>query len=387
VTDDRPLRVRATNSWWPLDFDLVSSEQQVVTWFRHHLHTAATPARDLGPRLARTLAAVVDEELTDRLADVVRHCGPRGVEGHVGEFWSVGPTWRGDTWCYRHPPGARRRRHVIVAEGQDRWSVVGVDPDEVATAAVRLGREMIRTELARRGAFTVHASFAVAPDLAGVMFVGATGGGKTTMALALARSGGYLVSGDQSEVLPTPDGPPLGVGFPWVSRIGVGTLTGLGLDGLVESAALLRPQPSIVDGRITDRARAFGSPDKVELTGLELDAVLGVRGLDGAPVDALVVLTPAAPGEPLRVVPTDLADVREDLRREYREPDPAHAGFWLAPPDRQPPHARDFGDFLEALDGVPVFRLRWSPQRHRAQEAVAALRATLPAARSAPVVR
>jgi hypothetical protein len=242
---------------------------------------------------------------------------------------------------------------------------------------------MLRTELAAAGAFTVHASIAVDPVCGGMMFLGPTGGGKTTLALSFARDGGYLVSGDQSEILARPGAGLVGVGFPWISRVGTGTLTGLGTDTMIQDAPLLRPQPSMIDGRFTARAREFRSPDKLELTMLELDALLGAGCMDVAPVDALVVLDPVAGDEPLRVERTDHDEVAARVRAEYREPDTVLASFWLAPQDDQPPAARDFADFRRTVAHLPVYRLSWNAGRHVAADAVAAVRGALGAGRAA----
>lgn len=376
------LPARATNPWWPLEFRLHSTERDIVTWFHHHLYTLASAAVDLAPHRVVTLTAVVDETLTDDLTAEVVAAGPRRLEGHVGEFWTVGPGRLGQTWCHGHPVDAGTGRHVIVREEADRWLLVGADALTVARAAVRLAREMLRTELASRGAFTVHASIAVDPACGGMMFLGPTGGGKTTLALSFARDGGYLVSGDQSEILPAPGAGLVGVGFPWISRVGAGTLAGLGTDSMIQSAPLLRPQVSLADGRITAQAREFRSPDKLELTMLELDALLGAGCMDVAPVGALVVLNPVPGDEPLRIERTDHDEVADRVRAEFREPDTVIASFWLAPPDDQPPHARDFADFRRAVEHLPVYRLSWNAGHHAAADAVAAVRGALLADRT-----
>lgn len=382
MTVDRRLPARSTAPWWPLEFRFHSTERRIVTWFHHHLYTLASAAVDLAPPRAVTLTALVDEELTDRLVDEVETRGPSRIEGHVGEFWTVAPTPTGHTWIHGNPPDAGPVRHAIVRESPDRWLVVGADALTVGKASVRLAREMLRTELATRGAFTVHASIAVDPACGGMMFLGPTGGGKTTLALSFARDGGYLVSGDQSEILPTPDGGLVGVGFPWISRVGAGTLTGLGTDTMIQDAPLLRPQPSMTNGRLTARAREFRSPDKLELTMLELDALLGAGCMDVAPVDTLVVLDPVPGDEPLRIARTGLDEVVDRVRAEYREPDTVLASFWLSPPDDQPPHARDFADFRRAVAHLPVYRLSWNAGRHAAADAVAAVRHALGAERA-----
>jgi hypothetical protein len=370
-------RARSVVTWWPLEFRFDSAERRIVTWFHHHLYTLASAAVDLAPHRPVTLTAVVDEALTDRLIGAAEAAAPDRIEGHVGEFWTVAPTDRGRTWCHGAPPDVGPGRHAIVREADDRWLVVGVDALTVAKAAVRWARELLRTELAARGAFTVHASIAVDPVCGGMMFLGPTGGGKTTLALSFARDGGYLVSGDQSEILPRPGGGLVGVGFPWISRVGTGTLAGLGTDTMIQDAPLLRPQPSMMDGRFTARAREFRSPDKLELTMLELDALLGAGCMDVAPVDALVVLDPVPGDEPLRVEPTDHDEVADRVRAEYREPDTVLASFWLAPPDDQPPAARDFADFRSTVAHLPVYRLSWNAGRHAAADAVAAVRGAL----------
>jgi hypothetical protein len=206
------------------------------------------------------------------------------------------------------------------------------------------------------------------------LFLGASGGGKTTLALTAARDGGYLVSGDQSEVLAGERAGPLAVGFPWPVRIGAGTLRGLGLTRFVETANLQRPQAAITDGRLTSAAYQYRSVSKAELTAIELSALLGVECVDVARIETLVVLVPSSSSR-VRVERTELADVRDTVLAEYREPDPAHESFWLSARDDQPPGARPFETFAEAMAPVPVYRLAWSPDRYSAQDALTEVRA------------
>ncbi|KHD72080.1 hypothetical protein MB27_42315 [Actinoplanes utahensis] len=156
----------------------------------------------------------------------------------------------------------------------------------------------------------------------------------------------------------------------------------------IRDAPLLRPQPSLADGAFTDRALQFRSPDKLELTMLELDALLEAGSMDIAPVDAIVVLQPAADGVPMRIQPVTLDEVEPLVRAEFREPDEALVSFWLAPPDRQPPHTRDFAEFRDMVAGLPLYRLTWNAGRDAAAEAVVAVRDALcggPLAEQEPV--
>jgi hypothetical protein len=373
-----------TVRWGPVALTLRADDPHVVRWFRHFLSVEPPPVPL--PRAARpvTVTALVDAGTTDGYLRAVSAGPTRCVEGYAGEYWTVGSVAGRKAWCLGDPPLTSAGRHVVIGgvggvggagEGGD-WLVVGPSPERVATATVRHAREVIRTGLATAGAHTLHAAFAHHPRLGGVLFAGPSGAGKTTLALALAATGGHLVSGDQTEVLLDRPGGPLGVGFPWVLRLGLGTIAGMGRYAAVEAAPLVRYQPAMAGGRFAAEARSYRSLAKAELSFVEARELLGVRCADAAPVRGLVVVREAGPDEDAELVPGTVDEIAGVLRPEYREPDPAFASFYLAAPDAQPPGQR-FADLCRGLRYLPVFRLRWRADRDAPAGVLSALAAAL----------
>lgn len=362
--------------WWPLGFRLLSRDPHVLRWFHHHLYTVAALTGE-EPLARVSVRAVVDEGLTTEIQDALVSVETAPVEGYVGNLWTTGTVAGLRTWCHGAPPDRSDTAHVLVSIGLREWLVAGRNAATVAVAAVRTCRELIRTELARQDAYTVHASFATSGEYGGLLFVGAAGAGKTTIALAVARAGGSLVSGDQTELIVLADGRPLGVGFPWVVRLGFGTLARMGVDRAVESTPLLRRQPAIVDGRVVPEARGFLSLRKIELSMLEMDALLATPPADCAPVDALVMMNATRSTGPLWAGRATLTAAADDLRDAFREPDPAFASLWLAPPDEQLSDRRPFDTLRASLSQMPVVRLVWNPERDSTTEALDAVRGAL----------
>jgi hypothetical protein len=384
TTTALPTRIRSMSRaepcvdvrWWPLQFRLYSTEPYVLRWFHHHLHSVAAlmGAEQLAPV---SIHAVVDGGLTGEVLYALMNGQTASVEGYVGDIWTTGTVAGMPAWSHGTPPDRSDTAHVLVAVSPREWLVAGSRASTVATATVRACRELIRTELARRDAYTLHASLATGPKSGGMLFVGPTGAGKTTIALAAARAGGYLVSGDQTELVVPTSGEPFGVGFPWVARLGFGTLAQIGVDRAIESTPLLRHQPAMANGRVVPEARTYRSPTKIELTMLELDALLAVPPVDRATVDAVVMIKAADSNRRPQAESATVAAVVDDLREAFREPDPAFAGFWLAAPAQRPSDRRPFEALCGSLQRTPVVRLTWNPERDGTAEALAAVHAAL----------
>ena len=366
----------ATVDWWPLAFRLRADREDVIRWFRHHLYSVSTPSPGDRPGRNTPLTAVVDAELAGSTYRAV-HDGPvRRVDGYLGDVWLVGQLNGDQVWCGPASGPDAADRLVIVSNDLDGHTVIGADSGSVAAGCVRLARELLRMELARRGSLTVHASMAARRGRGGLLFIGGTGAGKTTLALTVARAGGYLVSIDQTEVLHV-GASTHGVGFPWPARLGVGMLAGMGLDRAVETMPLLRPQKPIHDGRITTESRNFRSLNKIELSMLELDTVLGVLTLDRAPIHGVVLIETAPAGTPMRVESTTVEDAEADLLREFREPDPVFTSFWMTPPGQPPPPTGSFGDLCAGFRRLRLVRLTWRADQHSAAMALRDIDAVL----------
>ncbi|WP_431936242.1 hypothetical protein [Micromonospora sp. RP3T] len=355
----------ATVDWWPLDFRLRTDREHVLRWFRHHLYSVTGGPPTRGRQVP--LTAVVDADLADRIRRRALSGPTEPRPGFLGEMWTVGQVDGESVWCSPDAPGGSGPGAVVVADGPA-YHVIAADDHHVANTSVRVARELLRMCLAQRGALTVHASMAANPRQGGLLFVGGTGAGKTTLAATMARSGGYLVSVDQTEVLAEDGSQPYGVGFPWPARLGVGMLTGMDRDDAVTVLSLLRAQKPVRDGQLTMESRRFRSLDKIELSLLELDTVLGIVTLDRAPINGVVLVETGPPGAPAQIGRSSLADAREHLRGEFREPDPVFDSFWLTPLGHSGPPTGTYDALCAILHDTPFVRLRWRADEHSAED-------------------
>jgi hypothetical protein len=310
---------------------------------------------------------IVDPVLRRELSRLMSYSDAELIAGHVETTYRRGELDGRPAWVSDQGHG-NENDHVILRLGSDEWAVVADNPEATGRFAVRVGRELLRMQAAIRGGVTVHASCAT---LAGrtMLFLGSSGNGKTTLSLAVSRHGGFLVSGDQTELLPHALGP-VAVGFPWVPRLGFGTLDGLGLAKVVERSSLLRPQPSIVDNRVVDEARHFGSPVKIELSLTEVEMLLGGFTTDAAALDAVVVLDRA---DEVLVGPADLASVLPLVTAELREPDPAFPDWWLDSANEVTGGPQSLDDLVDLIAGLPLLRAYWDPSRHLVADVIDSL--------------
>ncbi|NJQ03545.1 hypothetical protein [Streptomyces zingiberis] len=148
----------------------------------------------------------------------------------------------GSALAYRSDPGAGA------------LEIIGCRTEDVATAAARLAREMVRGVLLRDGWSVLHAS-AVVHDGRVVLTLGEKGAGKTTTALALAdRYGLGLLANDRVFVRAAREGGGVDV-LPWPSAaaLGLGLLDALGWFDIarvrLEGGEALHPTQ---DARVTE---------------------------------------------------------------------------------------------------------------------------------------
>jgi hypothetical protein len=181
--------------------------------------------------------SVADDREARSASRAVEASAERRVQAYVGEWWHRGAVDARPAWSLDVPADQHTSALVVRSDDTDRWTVLAGSAADLARGTVRLGRELVRTELAARGAITLHAATAISARFGGLLLLGPSGAGKTTLSLAIGRDG-FLSSGDQTEVVATATGTPLAVGFPWVGRIGAGTLTRFDADHLVETAPL-----------------------------------------------------------------------------------------------------------------------------------------------------
>ena len=147
--------------------------------------------------------------------------------------------------------------------------------------------------LAQRGLTCLHASVVAVEDRA-IALVGAKGAGKSTLALALARHGGRLVSDDVAAVS-------LDEGICWVAvgraalRMRPDSAATLGA-GFTALRPVWATAPPSLDKRYYEAGEHMGTPDAARLP-LAAVVLLAPRGSTATPQ-----LRPMAPGELLPVL-------------------------------------------------------------------------------------
>ncbi|MFW6725328.1 hypothetical protein ACHZ98_35410 [Streptomyces sp. MAR4 CNY-716] len=110
-----------------------------------------------------------------------------------------------------------------------RVTITGCDTREVALAAARVARDLVRVALLRTGWSVLHAS-AVVKDRRTVLAFGSKGAGKSTTALLLAaRSGWELLANDRVFARHDSNGGVQLLPWPSAAAIGLGLLDSLGL--------------------------------------------------------------------------------------------------------------------------------------------------------------
>ncbi|MFG3397384.1 hypothetical protein [Streptomyces parvus] len=110
-----------------------------------------------------------------------------------------------------------------------RLELSGLGVMELALAATRLAREVVRGQLLRDGWAVLHASAVVRPeDGATLLAFGTKGAGKTTTALLLASAGWRLLANDRVLVRPTGERDVEVVPWPSAAALGLGLIDALG---------------------------------------------------------------------------------------------------------------------------------------------------------------
>ncbi|MFE0427187.1 hypothetical protein ACFW15_33455, partial [Streptomyces sp. NPDC058953] len=169
---------------------VTSDVLSIPAWSQRYFGSWWNAAEFSGPATGPVVAADVDAaELSQLTRDVLDHphesaeyAGAAMVHRR-GSDGTVTAAQPGHDLAFRYQPGERRMR---IAGGED---------TPVATAAARLARELLRSQLLADGWTILHASAAVKDDHT-VLALGGKGAGKTTTALLLARAGWRLLAND-----------------------------------------------------------------------------------------------------------------------------------------------------------------------------------------------
>lgn len=363
---DSVKHVHAVLRWWPTEFSITSSDREVLLWAHYHLSSAAAAIHER--YVAHSIRVVTEPHLVTRLRARLSQGELSVFEPYPADVWAGGVIGGRRTWTRWNVMPNSPDSLVLIEESNRQWSLVAASAAAAKAAVVRLARELLRTELAQRGAYTFHAACAVTRRFDGLLFCGESGAGKTTLALAAAQTG-YLVSGDQTELFSDGRGWVMAVGFPWSLRVAPATLRALGY-GLDFHDLLVRP------------AATGGMTDKLEFSALETEILLRIPMLPAYPIRAIVVaredVTLSSPVASL----VRSAEVASLLAPHIREPDPSFGPFWLASDEQRPGAVQDL-ELLKAVVGdIPVIALGWVPREHQVHRTLEAIDGVLPPGRT-----
>lgn len=347
-----PARTRF--NWWPVEFSIGTNEEHVKRWIQHHFHTTEVVAAI--PTASVALDANADLVLAAQLtAEIAERDG--SVETYAGHSWDRGRHGGRRAWSHG-PSDSYHTQLVLIENGPSSWSLTAGSSRDAAIAAIRIIREILRTQLAVMRAHTFHASMAMHSQFGGVLVLGPQGTGKTTLALALGQEGRFI-SGDQVELLFNGRGDPIAVGFPWPVRIRRGTARWLDLD----------PAGPNLRAGAPGRSVAAVADEVTELTMLECSTVLDVRTQSFSQVNAVLFVRPSGDGAPV-LQELDRKSIAKCLKEDSREPDPAFPEFWLEERANPHPPALSVTEVVARLVNVPTAMLTWSPVEHSTYDAV-----------------
>ena len=346
--------------WWPIEVRIVSMSRDVLIWASQHLATVAEGTN--AEYSQHTIYAVCDD---DFVAESYRHLtreGTHPIEPYRGDTWLAGQAHARPAWARAHVESIARGAVVIINEAERTWTIGAADTHTLCQAVVRFSRELLRAELASRGAYTFHAACAEDSVGRGLLFCGESGTGKTSLALQIAQSG-YIVSGDRTLVLTDGEDSLVAVGFPWSLRVGPGTLRSL---GYAQQHRFLRTETSDYEA----------GDQKIEFTAMEATALLNSPSTATCRVSCIVVVADADSAVP------DSLRVRDQEREvvlapHIREPDPAFGPFWHHGQGNRPAMRHEVR-LASLVGGTPIVRLRWDPRRHSARQAHEAIMLALP---------
>lgn len=358
-----PHRVRAP--WWPVEFCLRYDDEAAARWARHHWHQSTPLAGSAGPPPESIVQITTrrDPPAVRQVQEVAAAGGQQAVAayGQPGYFAQpplTGPLAGAYAQVLLRRSDAGAGGYFLGRGHAGDWHVVLGDQAPVIMPDKRLAAEIMRGQLARRGGMELHAAAVSLPGGRGIALVGGSGSGKTTAALVLGAHG-RLCSGDRVTLLSVDSGVRLAA-YPDALRLGLGTARALGVDEILRTGPLLRPQDFRTPaGGIDDECWRPGSRRKISLTRREAEELLGIPVGSAGPLTDLVVLHRAADSGPARLTLVPPAEAHaavaaQDmrLRAEYQP--------WLQAADRDGPPA-DRGLLNRILGSLRVWRLDWIP--------------------------
>lgn len=357
--------------WWPLRLVLQVADLGELAW------NASQWRNSVGPRweaeASEVLSSVDDSALYEAIAGTAAEGSEASGYGRAGLYRLVESGSSRRVWW--SAGSDELGRHAVVFEPTRGWLVISTGDVRPRKALKRVASELVLASALSRGGAVLHSATARHGNL-GLVFVGDSGAGKTTAALAAAKCG-LFVSGDRTGLVRV-DGQLRAVGFPDATRIGLGFVSSLGLEPVLTQLNLLRPQNFRHGDSVAAGAREYGSRAKVSLTRTELEVLLGLLTTSGVAVDALVLVERARTHGP-QVMAAEGGGIRRVAESVIR-PGASEAGDWLFEPRGLADGARPADAHAvvrRLLGGVPVLTLRWDPESQQAEDALEAVTGSL----------
>jgi hypothetical protein len=212
----------------------------------------------------------------------------------------------------------------IVAQHPDGMTVVTCDEPDAYMNAARHLREIGYRLAEDHGWVCVHASAATIGEH-GVLIVGDSGAGKSSLALALATSpAGAFLSNDRTMIDIAPDGAARAVTMPGPIRVNGGTLRALGIEG-ARGWNLARPKPAPGTDWLT-----FHGASKLHILPGEWHERTGTPLAVQARIDLVVFPRITQDTDQLSLRGTSLRDARRLLAAQVKSPgDDVYVCDWL----------------------------------------------------------
>jgi hypothetical protein len=358
-----PRRVHAP--WWPVEFCLRYDSEAAARWARHHWHQSPPLAGSAGPHPESVVQITTrrDPAAVRQVQKAVAAGGQQPVAAYGQPGYFAQPPLTGSLACayaqVLSRSGAGAGGYFLGRSHAGDWHVVLGGQAPVIMPDKRLAAEIMRGQLACRGGVELHAAAVSLPGGRGIALVGGSGSGKTTAALVLGAHG-RLCSGDRVTLLSMDSGVRLAA-YPDALRLGLGTARALGVDEILCSRPLLRPQDFRTPaGGIDDECWRPGSRRKISLTRRETEELLGIPVGSAGPLTDLIVLHRAADAGPARLTSVPPSEARAAvaaqgmwLRAEYQP--------WLQAGNRDGTPPADGALLNRILGSLRVWRLDWIP--------------------------
>jgi hypothetical protein len=138
--------------WWPLTFLVKAPDPEILRLVRAHFDCTFKPDAAVAEARPVSVRVVPDPVLLRRLDDL-DETGVVRVKGFADEEWDFSESGGIQFWWRTSGTG---QPQAVVRAGADEWYVAAVGRMPSALLAVRVCRELLRSELADRGALTVH---------------------------------------------------------------------------------------------------------------------------------------------------------------------------------------------------------------------------------------